>query len=362
MATSLPLNRIPGYVDWVKQPVGSRLQVRWETNDKKSPDYGHLAQPTATADFVVNAKVLEAYRDLNSFKLWSGQPLVLFGLRGAILSKPSTDFASELVVKEAYPDHENFKCVIGIWDTRNGMVRGFRASTVPNVEYMARQVFKYRCFADQNASCYAPGEPMTLDNEANLRPPGLYRYVVGTHSGGSSTVPNAFRDLSESYVRRSYDDLCFTVDDWSKRTEYVGDNIHCAYFDTAPYGGLMYFSSAGCQTIPGTFVGGEHYRDWQAFLSAVRWPSDGTQFDYLLMCGREARVLSQSRGSPQYRRLRFGSSGPTVQNLRRALGLVDGFTFDARVAKALVEWQASKGQMQYGLLDQAQAQIHGIVL
>ena len=169
MATSLPLNRIPGYVDWVKQPVGSRLQVRWETNDKKSPDYGHLAQPTATADFVVNAKVLEAYRDLNSFKLWSGQPLVLFGLRGAILSKPSTDFASELVVKEAYPDHENFKCVIGIWDTRNGMVRGFRASTVPNVEYMARQVFKYRCFADQNASCYAPGEPMTLDNEANLR-------------------------------------------------------------------------------------------------------------------------------------------------------------------------------------------------
>lgn len=352
-----------GYTDWSDLAPAKRPPVRWETNDAKSADYGHLGQPISPLPFKFDAKVLQYYVALNRFDLLEKekQKYCLFGLRGAAMVRPGSSFVSDLDVKEVYPDHTTLRCLIGVWDRQSDTIRVFHGSTVPNADHMARQAFEAACYNQSNRTCPVP------PSVANMKPPGLYRYVVGTHQGEQSKLPNAFVDAAECFVRRSYDDLIFTVDDWGVRPEIVGDNLHCAYYDINPDGvdGVIFFSSAGCQTVAGAFYQGEHNREWAELIAAVGRPGDKTEFDYLLLSGREARLISESSGNARYKRLRFGSSGDPVDTLRKSLNLPSDKKklFDAQTAKALVDWQRKlTPPAPYGLLDLPQAKRLGITL
>jgi hypothetical protein len=213
---------------------------------------------------------------------------------------------SELVdLTEEIPDHVNNHGVIGVWKRSTGEIAVFRGSTVPNWDYMCMQT-------------------ELSGHQANMLPTGRYVYQVGRHRD----VDGAFRLNAEVVVLRSNDDLIYeATDDWE--TWKPLDNIHPGGCPDEP------FSSAGCQTVIGTFgescpnwpnVGEDrHAGPWATFreragldpdYNQVKW---GASFVYLLFTCREAQLASSFADLSAFNRLRFGSSGAAVVSLQNAL-------------------------------------------
>jgi hypothetical protein len=327
----------------------------WADN-QLSPDYHHLDASFSETLFDFSGTDLEALIDYNSFSVSEGQDEVLFGLRGCRIIEDSTPgFTGSVTLQETIPNHIDYRDVLGVWRQSTGEISVFEGSTVPNWYYMCIQV-------------------EIGGHESNMLPTGRYIYQVDTHRD----IEGVFRSEQEVVVLRSNDDLVYeTTDDWE---EWVPlDNIH-------PGGcpGEMY-SSAGCQTIPGTFGTGcegfyteetdTHLGTWGSFRSSAgldpennrdRWEE---QYIYILLTCREARLTSQGEDPESLIRLRFGSIGENVLQLQVALlelgynpGPLDGI-MGPKTVSALIEWQRSiqNGQAD-GILTPVMANILGFEL
>jgi hypothetical protein len=302
------------------------------SDDKLSPDYYHLDEGFSGRQFNFSGDDLEGLIKINFFSVSEGQDEVLFGLRGCrIVDDNNGLFSDSVQLQESIPNHIDYRDVMGVWRQSSGEITVFEASTVPNWFYMCIQV--------ENGG-----------HRANMLPTGRYKYIVGNHR----SVEGAFRSEEMVVVLRSNDDLIYeTTDDWEQWVPL--DNIH-------PGGcpGEMY-SSAGCQTISGTFGKGcegyytereeTHLGMWADFRTSAGLDPNNNQdrwkeaYIYVLLTCREARLVSQDADPESLIRLRFGSSGDQVLLLQQALldlgyapGSLDGI-MGPQTVYALVEWQ-----------------------
>jgi hypothetical protein len=124
------------------------------------------------------------------------------------------------------------------------------------------------------------------------------------------------------------------------------------------------FSSAGCQTLPGSFGTGcegyyaekadTHLGTWGDFRASAGLDPSNNQdrweepYIYILLTCRDARLASQGTDAEFLTRLRFGSTGEKVLDLQEALldqghdpGPLDGI-MGPKTVFALLEWQQAK--------------------
>ncbi len=346
----------PGGTDipyWALLPPGEQPRVGWAP-DPASPDYLSLAEQPASADsFRITADTLFQHATLNSYALpnkneWpSRAPALLFGLRGCTLVSPVGVFAPTLELRETAPDHLTFRCTIGILRP-DGTLAGFPASTVCNADYMYVQT-------------KLPG-----GKYANLLPTGLHLYKVGTHRASSpNPLPSALVQQRLVTVLRSRrvdnNVMQFRAsDDWDGPV-LPFDNIHVAYGDDKRNYPLK-FDSAGCQVIPGYFRNGRMTGPWAEFCRALGTVSEdftpdpsrnqeAENYSYMLLTGREARLLAEGTAPEGLRRLRFGSSGAGVLALRARLRQTGTSNrFDAETQRALIRWQQEQSTQASSIL------------
>lgn len=303
-------------------PAVSTAAVKWAP-DRDAPDYAHLVEaPPPGGMFDLDAASLQALADANGFTLPDGR--ILFGLRGCAIVEGGGEFVESARLRDIRPDHQVARCVLGVWDRAGGRIAVFPGSTVPN----AAAVVSWR----------------TKKDMGNLLPTGLYGYIVGVHNGkpGCFLLRKTMNEKRTVIVRRSSDDLSYSLDDMAHRCE-PGDNIHPTFFQTTAA-----FSSVGCQVVVGSAKpNGSHSGPWARFRELAGQTGGsgqaGTPFSYMLLTGAEATLAST--GSPQ--RLRFGSTGDRVKALQAKLGLAgpDG-EFGPTTAAALHAFQRARSQGQ----------------
>ncbi len=297
--------------------------------DDKNPEYRHFDKTLADREFSFTAKDLELIISASGFQPTHENGVILFGLRGVELLGGSSQINSDaLRLRDARPDHRAFRCVIGAYHVGRQQLSGFIGSTVPN----NGSVFT-------NWARHASGGPPY----GNMLLSGCYRYKVGTHVGGVE-VPGAFRlqEDDEVVVLRSNLDVAYdTQDHWDPCVPH--DNLHPSFRN-------MSFSSAGCQTVRGTYNEGEHIGEWAQFRKAVGLGTsdNGKRFDYVLVTGLEAaiaaKVRTQNIADPaaiqaRLARIRYGSQGDVVKRLQKALGRPETgfFNADDKVALAVLQ-------------------------
>jgi hypothetical protein len=320
--------------------------VRWAA-DSVSPDYRHLGVAIDTKPFTLTPTVIDRLISCNRFSLDGVESKVVFGLRGCTLDANVTTFTDKIEVREIEPNHIDNRCVIGVFDNVHKKIVAFQASTVPNWEYMER----YR----QDRS-----------KKANMQPTGRYLLVIGTHrpkkknaKGDLVDNPNriqgALRQDQRIVVLRTEDDLTYTVQDtWDETVP--NDNIHAGIVaintgtSTVPD-----YSSAGCNTVPGASKDDKPSGAWADFRKALGLDNakptadDGKRFAYVLLTGREARLMA-TPSSASITRLRFGSNGADVKALQDALakharkyytGKADG-DYGPKTATAFIKYQKDR--------------------
>ena len=291
----------------------SPASVRWNSKDDEEPDYRHLDTSLTGSTFEFSPTDLNLLIAANEFAIRPGK--IIFALRGAALmgNRSQLDVPA-IVVTDQRPDHRNFRCIIGVCDRTNGTLSAFPASTVPNAFYV------HKCFAQAQA-----GVPIG-NLTGNILPTGCYTYALGTHKKGQKgEIPGVLRlsltadGASPVVVLRSLSDVVYDrFDRWLIATP--ADNIHPAILSNG-------FSSAGCLTIPGSFVAGQHQGLWAEFRRAAGMDTaaNGTQFSTVLVTGLEAaaaaRVRRDGREAESLSRLRHGSKGARVAALQAALRL-----------------------------------------
>ncbi|MEZ5426045.1 MAG: N-acetylmuramoyl-L-alanine amidase [Pyrinomonadaceae bacterium] len=322
--------------------------VAWAA-DRSSIDYRHLGQSISTTPFELTTAHLTKLCEANFFNPKSNptdpRDEVIFALRGCQLAdgkESSGGLVSKVKLVEAIPDHQQSKCVIGVWKRSTNQLATFSGSTVPYWGGMKKQLEK------------------PSDKICNLLPTGRYLYTVGTHRSGEAEfkIPGAIRQQSDVAILRTKDNLIYEVtDEWDFGNP--GDNIHPSRHPNP----TDKFSSEGCLTVPGggTFMTrtDKHDRLWSEFrkaagLTAASAPEseDGFQFVLMLLTGREAR-LAGTLSKNDLTRLRFGSEGVDVKTLQLELsytnrkapktgkyysGKLDG-NFSLATARAYIEWQ-----------------------
>lgn len=338
--------------------------------DADNPDYAHLAEPVSDKVFALTAAHLEALMRANGFAM-PGESMVqrlLFGLRGCRVAAASSEaFGTEIELIESVPDHFVQNCVIGAWDLASGEIAVFNASTVTDAAYMYAQA--------------------TNMEGANLMPTGYYRYDVGTHGWKrqGSRQPGAWRQAAAWPVRRiltipesrvlSYTHAAaWDVGPGCGTRATTGNNMHAGILDRSSL--KTKFSSAGCQTIPGRYEprgkqpAGAYARlrvaaglprtpnvkEVEGFPGATT-DEDGLKYGYMLLTGREARLLATgARSVEQLQRVRYGSRGERVARVHAAL-TARGFgcssfgrMFGMSSVGKLVEFQRANGLAADGMV------------
>ena len=327
--------------------------VSWAESDRESPDYAHLQpqgrEPVAgDKKFKLTAADFELMFRANGFDPKGSDTRIVFGLRGVNLVDKSDGANDGMVagvdaveLEETRPNHRNFRCVIGYLNRTTGKISAFRASTVPNADFMTNY-FKWNNGLGGNSS-----------TGANMLPTGCYVYRMGAHGGGRIypalrlTDGDRLAEDGQACVLRSKNDLTFKSDDlFDHCTPY--DNIHCAYsYDK--------FSSAGCQTIQGPNGEGP----WGAFQAVLKTVKPNTRFDYVLLTGRDASIAVWLRetgraGDPDVvarmlGRLRPGSRSDAVSRLQEQLGMKPSGYFGPGTKKKLADFQRGKNMLVDGI-------------
>lgn len=326
-----------------------------------TPDYAHLdGMRFDRRLFTLDNAVLEVFCRINDIAAPADKPMLL-GLRGADLFPPEgkthQPFASSAKVREARYDHEARRCVLGVWNRNTGQVALYAGSTVPNLKHARRQ---------KEEGCR---NREIRVRKCNLLPTGCYAYAVGFHR----KVPGAFRMLQRVVVLRSCDDLAYRLSDtWDPCSP--GDNIH----PTFESNGSLGFSSAGCQTVAGSFHGNRHTGDWSGFRKSAGLgggtSNHGERFNYILVTAREMRFVRflldrlghfPSDGdvaglAAHHGRLRFGASGERVKRLQARIGAAVDGDFGPDTAISLIETQRRMGERVDGICTPALANRLGI--
>jgi predicted chitinase/peptidoglycan hydrolase-like protein with peptidoglycan-binding domain len=322
-------------------------QVAWPTSDADAPDYAHLEpegrEPKiGDKQFDISGEDLELLARANGFEPTGYDDRFVFAFRGAtIVGGDTLEAVDKIRLEETRPNHRDFRCVIGYYSRRTKKLSVFKASTVPNVNYMTNYYKKKNDIGDYTST------------DANMLPTGCYIYRVGGHSGNKinpalrMTDPENLTKDGKVTTLRTFQDLTYSHDDlWDKCEPY--DNIHCAYaYDS--------FSSAGCQTIQGPDGAGP----WGRFQAVLKTLRANTRLDYMLLTGREASIAAYLRSKDQHKapdilarylgRLRHGSYGEAVKRLQQRLGTsVTGY-FGPATKQALVELQKKQGLRMDGV-------------
>ncbi len=318
--------------------------VRWIEDDDLSTEYRHILTSDRwlrDASFLFTATDLELLMRANHFRPLRNEKRIIFGLRGALLdhdtASPVDGTAQvnrqSLRLKVCRPDHQNFRCVVGVYNTETQLISGFIATTVPNRVAVWSQ--------------HVGGTP------SNMLACGSYRYRVGPHKG----YDGCLRQDEPLAVLRSKDNAVYDVKDvWDAKVASDGwpmDNIHPACADKQ---NSAQFSSWGCQTPRGWFGDGLFTDEFAKFRSALGLRAAGSDnnrlFSYVLLTGHEAAIASLLRSTGKDTdhatvraslvRLRQGSEGEPVRSLQAFLGLpVDG-RLGATAKKVLADIQRSR--------------------
>lgn len=361
----------PDFKLWGQLDAKERPEVGWAA-DRAATDFLHLSEfAPGEGEFRIRANHVLKLAQLNGFPIgplaswgkgpdqaygvplrngeraaWPASgPVLLFGLRACTLVSRPGEPMQELVLKEGRPNHQSFQCTMGML-RQDGSLLGFPASTVPNADYMFVQT------------------KLPTGRYANLLPTGLHWYRIGTHKP-TSPHPHQGALVQQRPVvalrsrKLDANTLQFrATDDWDGPVVPF-DNIHVAFGDENRRYPLK-FDSAGCQVIPGMLRDGTFSGLWREFARAVgsldaSYTPDPQRngngpYAYMLMTGREARLLATGTPEEKLKRLRYGAVGPAVAALRKALRLPDGDLFDAGVQKRFIEWQQQQAPRASAIL------------
>jgi endonuclease G len=347
---------------WFQKAQGERPSTNWPT-DNVSFDYAHLTGfPNSDEPFELSAKTIEELLALSSLPRNAELPRFLFGLRGCMLAGTGdrANWAPSHRVRTTRPNHLDPRCLIGVWNGTDSTIALFKASTVPNVDLMEKQI-------EGTLGC-------------NMLPTGLHHYRVGPHRAPSQ--PGAFRQQTPLWVVRTRKNLAYAANDdgveWDDLNGNLPfDNIHAAMLSsrkTPPF-----FSSAGCQVVVGAYDGNRVPTGaWAEFRkaaglahplqigSASDTPDDGRQFEYMLMTGKEAQLVASGAGS-KLRSLRYGAAGDLVNELQDKLaaeiaGAAPAKTgvFDRRTLGRVITWQKDKKTAPTGIISPEAAKMLGL--
>ncbi|MFM1814573.1 MAG: hypothetical protein RLZ98_1268 [Pseudomonadota bacterium] len=332
-------------------------RVAWPSSDAEAPDYAHLEpggrEPKiGDEDFVLTAAELDLVIRANQYLPEGFDDQFVFAIRGARLKNgDSAEGVTSIALNETRPDHREFMCTIGFYSPKSGHLSAFKASTVPNVQFMTNYYRKMNRIS-----------PFSSTN-ANMLPTGCYVYRVNAHKSGTIkpalrlTSPDRLTEDGTVTTLRTHNDLTFRDDDlWDRCVPY--DNVHCAYkFDS--------FSSAGCLTICGPNGQGP-WGKFQAVLKTMRW---NARQDVVLMTGREATIAAYIIQANKHNdpdivrrylgRLRHGSQGPAVKRLQAKLGFEPTGYFGASTKLTLTQLQKEKGLRPDGIYSDAVDQALG---
>ena len=311
--------------------------VRWAA-DADQPDYAHALAASRLGlripeEFDFDLPLLKLLIEANHFRPRGQNNNILFGLRGAtLLDTDAREGVDAVRIRDARPDHEHFRCILGVINLTSGKISAFSGSTVPNKDWM-RNYYKIK----NNIRPHS-------ETKANILPTGCYVYRVAGHK--NNTIKPAMRmsnpdNLTEDgtcTVLRTYEDLSYSHDDfWDPGTPY--DNIHCAYSEES-------FSSAGCQTIKGA----DHQGPWGRFQRIIGAEGQGARLDYVLLTGRDAAIaaaiIAAGRATDAallracLERLRVGSEGDLVTVLQQRLGFSGTSYFGPLTKKRLTQTEA----------------------
>jgi WD40 repeat protein len=315
--------------------------VGW-ADDAQHPDYHHLDASFPDQEFELTAADLELIIRANRFEPTRDQQRILFGLRGAELVGGSKASGPGLRIRLARPNHRDFRCVVGVYNTDTNTLSGFIGSTVPWHTYV-------HDFYQRGGS-----EPRT-----NMLPTGCYPYFVGPH--GAHQIPGCFR-LGTGFGDNQQERVAVlrTLNDVTYNTQDVFD-LSIPHDNLHPSFGSGIFQSRGCQTVRGSYSG-RHTGEWAEFRQAVGLQErgdNGRRFDYILITGLEAAIASKLRRnaptpSPndvleRLTRLRHGSRGEVVRVLQQKLGLDPTGLFGAKETKALAELQRMRFERADGV-------------
>ena len=312
--------------------------VGWPKDDEESPDYRHIADhPLKGTTFEFSADELELMIAANGFAPMKDNGRIIFGLRGAELVVASGADArdkfkqigrSALRLKETRPDHQHFRCVIGVYDLASRKLSGYIASTVP----CRMAVVNY----------------VNGGDGSNMLPTGCYQYVCGPHKDRQGCL----REDEDFTVLRTKRNTVFDIkDNWD--LNFPADNLHPAFANASAE-----FSSWGCQTVRGNHDKGDgsfsgEYNEFRNALGLKpRSGSHGLKFSYVMLTGLEAAIASDLRKNGRDKdpsevgkaigRLRHGSRGDRVRALQTSLGVPADGIFNAAVKKALVTRQVKQ--------------------
>jgi len=317
--------------------------IAWVESEDNSTEYRHIIagdRELKGCEFEFTARDLDLLIRANSFDPLRGAGKIIFGLRGATLlgSTASPDDRqfqidrASLRLKEARPNHHEFRCVMGVYDLATGRISGFVASTVPKRDVV------YGFAVNKSPAC-------------NLLPGGCYTYVVGPHRNKAGCL----RETENYAVVRNRNNMTYDVgDDWDDC--FPADNIHPSFVDPS---GSAQFSSLGCQVVKGSINSGSgaHTGPWALFRKSLGLTKPGTgdhgkKFSYVLLTGIEAAIAVQLREQARdtdfgavrvsLGRLRHGSKGDQVRRLEAALGLPETGTMTSSVKFALAKLQKQR--------------------
>lgn len=341
-------------------------------DDKDSIDYHHIIAMGATVKtatgsastaldetaFDLTPAVLKRIAAANSFDIPSGAGArkVVFGLRGCMIDGDGGRAMGPSVrLKEAMPDHNHYRCVIGVWDVANGKLAAFKGSTVPLEVHLA----VYQRWLVERAM--DPKNP-TWNLSACMIPQGLHTKKVETMTMGSGIVcPVTLKQLSAMPVLRERDPTKSTLSlesTWEPPAPEPGYNkchIHASI--NAKNGNPDYqFSSCGCQTIDGWYVDGKAKGEIDQFNAAMAFENanglfkskdNGVVFQFMLVTGREARLHAAGADEKAMRRVRIGSStkaaDDVIVKLNKLVGAgEDKKTFDHDSMLKLIKVQSDK--------------------
>ena len=323
---------------------GEWEKVAW-ASDERSPDYSHIPDRALSGTtFGFGPNDFELLIAANSFAPVRENGRIIFALRGAQLVTALTDPTpmerqenrAALILCEVRPNHRELRCVIGVYDSVRGRLSGYTGSTVPNPKAVASYV--------------GGGDP------SNMMLTGCYKFDVGWHQESRSDrkIPGCLIENSrQRAVLRTRQDYTFDIGDAIDDASPCGDNLHPGKSE-----GPFPFSSWGCLVVKGSVdplrdgdrASAGHTGEWARFrrslgLAEVGTGDHGRTFDVVLLTGLEAAIACDvgarkldpagEVASRQLYRLRQGSTGPRVQQLRQVLGLAEGTVFDHRVAQKL---------------------------
>lgn len=271
--------------------------------------------------FTFSAAHLERLIEAHHYEI--ADNVVLFGLRGCLPTNLQDITKTALKPLRQVPvDHRRLRCTVGSADRQTGLLMACPGSTVPHLKHIEKALAQ----SGQGANCLTPG---------------LLRFAKGKHpSAGGHGSHDAFQQAQPFPHQRTRDDLDYDDDDVIT-VGTPGDNLHASYADTTSNDFPPNFESAGCIVVAGFPLrqGYPQSRDlgcWPRFRDAA-YATGQESFTLVLAHGGEAEAVATAALGTVPCMLRFGSAGPLVERVQRALvkaGLLEPAQVDARYGRA----------------------------